>query len=125
MTNKKGRPKGNNNRTIFQTVRFTKAEYDALMANAESAGMSVSEFVRTALTKVNITPIDIDTVSEIRNARKVLVNVGNDINMLTKKIIYANNDNSKQILIDELTGSLTLINELKTALLSLQNTMLK
>lgn len=125
MTSKTGRPKGKNNRTIFKTVRFTEAEYTATKAKAVSAGMSISDLIRTSLNKINITPVDIATLSEIRNARKVLVNVGNDINMLTKNIIYAKNDNSRQILIDELTGSMTLINELKAALLTLQNSMLK
>ena len=121
--NKGGRPHGDNPMMNPTTIRFKAKELESLKAKAKAANMNVSMFIRKAVTRANIYPVDIEAVREFRALRATLVRIGNDINQLTKRAIFAKNKEEIQKVMDELSQSKDLICQLKSELEKLQNQM--
>ena len=85
--------------------------------------MNVSMFVRKAITRANVTPVNIEAVREYRALRANLVRIENDINQLTKRAIFAKNKEEIQQVMSELSQSKELIEQLKLELEKLKNQM--
>ena len=123
IPNKGGRPHEDNPLMDPTPIRFRAEELASLKAKAKAANMNVSMFVRKAITRANVTPVNIEAVREYRMLRANLVRIENDINQLTKRAIYAKNKKEIQQVMDELAQSEELICQLKPELEKLKNTM--
>lgn len=120
---KGGRPHEDNPMMPPTPVRFRAKELESLKAKAKAADMNVSMFVRKAITRANVTPVNIEAVREYRALRANLVRIENDINQLTKRAIFAKNKEEISVVMDELAQSKELIGQLKPALEKLKNQM--
>lgn len=120
---KGGRPHEDNPMMPPTPVRFRAKELESLKAKAKAANMNVSMFVRKAITRANVTPVNIEAVREYRALRANLVRIENDINQLTKRAIFAKNKEEISVIMDELAQSKELIGQLKPALEKLKNQM--
>ena len=121
--NNGGRPHADNPLMDPTPIRFRAEELVSLKAKAKAANMNVSMFVRKAITRANVTPVNMEAVKEYRALRTNLVRIANDINQLTKRAIFANNKKEIGEIMDELAQSKELIAQLKAELEKLKNQM--
>ena len=121
--NKGGRPKKDNPLLNPTPIRFTEEELTSLRTKAKAANMNVSMFVRKAITRANVTPVNMEAVKVYRELRATLVRIGNDINQLTKRVIFAKNEKELRQEMGDLSKSMKMIKDLKNELEKLKNQM--
>ena len=122
-TNKGGRPHEDNPMMPPTPVRFRTKELESLKAKAKAANMNVSMFIRKAVTRAHIYPVNIEAVRVFRELKTTLVCIGNDINQLTKRVVFAKDKEEIRQVMDELAQSKELIDQLKPELEKLKNQM--
>ena len=71
-------------REIVKHVRYSPEEWAGVQAKLDSAGMTFSEFIRAATSSATVSPVDRDTVEEMRAVRNDLVRIGTNINTIAR-----------------------------------------